>query len=159
MRNLLFLFFLGFLSSCNYFKSQEKQTNQLVNEKLLAIDWNDVDAYPLFKNCDESAIKQAQEICFQKNMLSYFSVVFEDIEFKVENDINDTLYIDFLINEQGSIKVLEIQEKDNVKKVLPQLKNELSKRLNNLTTVAPALKRSTPVSVKFRLPLVLNNTN
>lgn len=159
MRKLLFLYLLGFLSSCNYFQSQEKQTNQLVSDKLLAIDWNDVDAYPLFEDCDENAIKQVQKDCFQENMLKYFSTAFGDMEFEVENDINDTLYIDFLIDEHGFMTVLEIQEKDDVKKVLPQLKDELSKRLNDLTTVAPALKRSTPVSIKFRLPLILNTTN
>lgn len=159
MRKLLFLSFLLFLTSCDYFKSQEKQTDQLVNDKLLAIDWNDVDAYPLFENCDENSIKQAQKECFQENMLNYFSSAFSDLEYEIDNDINDTLYIDFLIDEHGFMTVLEIQEKNSINKVLPQLKEELSERLNDLTTVAPALKRGTPVSIKFRLPLVLNTDN
>ncbi|GMN11535.1 hypothetical protein MTsPCn9_25870 [Croceitalea sp. MTPC9] len=159
MRKFLFFFFLLSLVSCEYFRSQEKQTEQIVNDELLAIDWNDVDQYPLFENCDENATKEAQRNCFQVTMLSYFATAFDDLEFEVEKDINDTLHIDFLIDEHGFMTVLEIQEKDNVNKVLPQLKEEFSKRLNDLTTVAPALKRSTPVSVKFRLPIVLNTTN
>lgn len=159
MRKFFFLLILASFTSCNYFQSQGAQTEELINQELLAIDWNDVDQYPLFENCDETATKQVQKECFQVNMLNYFATSFEDIEFEVDKDLNDTLYIDFLIDEHGFITVLEIQEKDNVKKVLPQLRDELSKRLNDLTTVAPALKRSTPVSVKFRLPLVLNTTN
>ncbi len=159
MRKLLLLSFLLFLTSCNFFQSQEKQTDQLVNDKLLAIDWNDVDAYPLFENCNENSIKKAQKECFQENMLNYFSSAFADLEYEIDNDINDTFYIDFLIDEHGFMTVLEIQEKNTINKVLPQLKEELSQRLNDLTTVAPALKRGTPVSIKFRLPIVLNTTN
>ncbi|WP_394973647.1 hypothetical protein [uncultured Croceitalea sp.] len=159
MRKFWYLYLLWFLTSCNYFQSQEKQTNQLINDKLLAIDWNDVDTYPLFENCDESVTKQAQKECFQETMLNYFYSAFGDMEFEVEKDINDTLYIDFLIDEHGFMTVLEIQEKDNLKKVVPELTQELSQRLNNLTTVAPALKRGTPVSIKFRLPIVLNTTD
>ncbi|MFD2588534.1 hypothetical protein ACFSQJ_16485 [Croceitalea marina] len=159
MRKFWCLYLLAVLTSCNYFQSQEKQTDQLINDKLLAIDWNDVDAYPLFENCDESANKQVQKECFQETMLNYFSSAFDDVEFEVENDINDTLYIDFLIDEHGFMTVLEIQEKDSIKKAVPELTTELSQRLNNLTTVAPALKRGTPVSIKFRLPIVLNTTN
>jgi hypothetical protein len=146
-------------ASCNFFQSQEKQTEKLINEELLAIDWNDVDQYPLFENCDETATKNEQRICFQETMMSYFSTAFGDVEFEVDNDLNDTLYIDFLIDEHGFMTVLEIQEKDKLYGVLPNLKGEISERLNNLTTVAPALKRSTPVSVKFRLPLVLNTND
>ena len=159
MRKFLFLFFLIIFSSCQYFQSQEKQTKQLVSDKLLAIDWNDVDQYPLFENCDEMSPKDIQRNCFQENLLNYFTTVFNDLQYEVEEDINDTLYINFLIDEHGFMTVLEIQEKDNLNQVLPDLKDELSTRLNNLITVAPAIKQSNPVSVKFRLPLVLNTTN
>lgn len=156
MHKFFFLLILLCFTSCNYFKSQEKQTEKLINDELLAIDWNDVDQYPLFENCDETATKNEQRICFQETMISYFATAFADVEFEVEKDLNDTLYIDFLIDEHGFMTVLEIQEKDQLYRALPDLKSEISERLNNLTTVAPALKRSTPVSIKFRLPLVLN---
>ncbi len=156
MQKSFLLFILVLCASCNFFKSQEKQTRDNVNAELLAIDWNDVDQYPLFENCDELSPKQIQRECFQENLLNYFSEAFNDLEFEVEEDINDTLHIDFLIDEHGFMTVLEIQEKNTVNKVLPELKGLLSKRLNKLTTVAPALKRAKPVSIKFRLPLVLN---
>ena len=159
MQRFLLLFFLISFNSCQYFQSQEKQTEETVRLMLEDVNWNDVDEYPLFEDCDETAPKNIQRNCFQETMLHYFSSSFEDIALEVEEDINDTIYIDFLIDEHGFISVLNIQEKDNVNKVLPKLKEELSTRLNNLRTVAPALKRGAPVSVKFRLPIVLNSTN
>lgn len=159
MQKFFLLSILVLFASCNYFQSQEKQTRDRVNADLLAVDWNDVDQYPLFDNCDELSPKQIQRECFKENLLNYFSAAFNDLEFVVEEDINDTLYIDFLIDEDGFMTVLEIQEKNTINKVLPELKEQLSERLNNLTTVAPALKHANPVSIKFRLPLVLNTTN
>ena len=159
MRKFLFLFLPMILVSCEYFRSQETQTDQMVNDELLAIDWNDVDQYPLFENCDETAAKDEQKDCFQTQMTNYFASAFDDMEFQVDQDMNDTIRIDFLIDEHGFMTVLEIQEKNEVNQTLPNLKEELSKRLNDLSTVAPALKRSTPVSIKFTLPLVLNTTN
>ena len=131
----------------------------MVNDELMGIDWNDVDQYPLFDGCDETATKEEQSACFQNHMTNYFASAFDDMEFQVDQDINDTIRIDFLIDEHGFMTVLEIQEKNEISQTLPNLNEELSKRLNDLTTVAPAIKRSTPVSMKFTLPLVLNTTN
>jgi hypothetical protein len=66
-------------------------------------------------------------------MISYFATAFADVEFEVEKDLNDTLYIDFLIDEHGFMTVLEIQEKDQLYRALPDLKSEISERLNERT--------------------------
>ena len=103
---VLSIIFMGLLVSCELFESKEDKTQKLVNEELLAIDWNDVDQYPLFEDCDETAPK--------------------------------------------------VEEKTSVLNEISDFNSKISESLNDLTTVAPALKRGNPVSLRFRLPLVLN---
>ncbi|MFD2100682.1 hypothetical protein [Flagellimonas iocasae] len=156
MRKYMLLSFFGLLVSCELFMSQEDKTQKLVNEELLAIDWNDVDQYPHFDGCDETATKQAQRECFQSVMLDSFSNALDSLEFQVNHDLNDTVYIDFVIDEHGFISVLNVEEKTSVLNEITDFNTKVSELLNDLTTVAPAIKRGNPVSLRFRLPLVLN---
>ncbi len=153
---VLFIIFLGLLVSCELFESKEDKTQKLVNAELLAIDWNDVDQYPLFDDCDETATKQVQRQCFQNVMLDSFSNALDSLEFQVNQDLNDTVYIDFVIDEHGFISVLNVEEKTAVLNAIADFNSKISEQLNDLTTVAPAIKRGNPVSLRFRLPLVLN---
>ncbi len=159
MRKLFYVGILFVLGSCELFQSKEERTADRVQEQLLDINWNDVDAYPLFEDCDESAIKKVQRDCFITHMTDYFSTVFVDAKFEVEEDVNETLFVDFKIDEHGFISVLEIGENERINALLPNFNEEVSKRFNDLTTVAPAIKQGTPVSMKFRLPLLLNTQN
>ncbi len=153
---VLFIIFMGLLVSCELFESKEDKTQKLVNAELLAIDWNDVDQYPLFDDCDETATKQVQRQCFQNVMLDSFSNALDSLEFQVNQDLNDTVYIDFVIDEHGFISVLNVEEKTAVLNAIADFNSKISEQLNDLTTVAPAIKRGNPVSLRFRLPLVLN---
>src|SRR5690606_22490442 len=156
MRKMCLLCCFGLLVSCELFMSKEEKAQKLVNEEILSIDRNDVDQYPLFDVCDETAVKDAQRECFQNVMADYLSEVLADLEFQVEQEINDTVYIDFLIDEHGFISVLELDAKNIPIKGVEDFDKKITQRLNNLSTVAPALKRGTPVSLRFRLPLLLN---
>ncbi len=149
-------FLLLSLVSCDFFLSKEEQKDRLVNKELLTIDWNDVDQYPLFEDCDETAAKTVQKECFQQTMGVYFGEAFEGLYYEVEKEVNDTIYIDLLIDEHGFITLVNIQGEAVAEQHLPNLRKELEERLNDLTTVAPALKRGVPVSVRVRLPLILN---
>lgn len=159
MHRFWLLVLLCVLTSCELFRSTEKRTEDRVQEQLLEIDWNDVDTYPMFETCDENATKEMQRTCFTENMMAYFTEVFQDAKFVVEEDIDQTLYVDFKIDEHGFISVLEIGQNEEINALLPNFNQVISSKLNDLTTVAPALKQATPVSMKFRLPLQLNTQN
>lgn len=149
-------FLLLSLVSCDFFLSKEERKDRLVNQKLRAIDWNNVDKYPLFENCDEMATKAIQRECFLQTMATYLNQAFEGLYYEVEQEVNDTIDVDLSIDEHGFITLVNIQGGDVAEQQLPNLSNELSERLNDLTTVAPALKQGVPVSVRLRLPLILN---
>ncbi|MEO1486070.1 MAG: hypothetical protein AAFU57_09990 [Bacteroidota bacterium] len=155
-----FVLLLGIsLTSCDFFISQEKITEDLVEEELYQIDWNEVDQYPLFDACRESLPKPEQRACFESTMLEQLSKALEGMTFEVDNDLNDTVLLDFKIDEHGFIRVQSVEERSAVLQEIEDFNATITKRLNDLTTVAPALKRGVPVSIQFRLPVVLNTNN
>ncbi|WP_222983100.1 hypothetical protein [Flagellimonas meishanensis] len=155
MRKYLFLICLGMFVSCELFMSKEDKAQKIVNEELLAIDWNDVDHYPLFEECDETALKPQQKECFQNVLLGHFSKALDSLHFQVEENLNDTVFVDFEIDEHGFISIRNVEEKTAVFNQIENFKSEVTARLNDFT-VKPAVKRGIPVSIRFRLPLVLS---
>ncbi len=120
------------------------------------INWNDVDQYPLFENCDETASKSEQKQCFENTLLSHFESTLQEFEFKLDAEVNDTVNVDFLIDKNGSISVLEIKKNQAVEAQIPEFNGIIAQCLNNLPPVAPAIKRGIPVNARFRIPIVLN---
>lgn len=155
MQRWWFLTFLLFLGSCSYFMSKEEQTQKMVSDELMAIDWNDVDQFPLFEECDEMAQKTAQRNCFKREMLKRFVEAFSDTVYEVDQKIKDTLFVDFEVDEDGFVNITEIQENGAIEKVVPGFRDEIRSRFSDLTVI-PAHKRGINVKIKFRLPIVLD---
>ena len=72
---LMVLVLCGFIS-CDFFESKDKKTQKLVDQELLEIDFNDVDDYPLFDDCDETATKEQQKSCFEDRLTSHLAMDF-----------------------------------------------------------------------------------
>ncbi len=155
MRMLWILTGLCLFTSCNWLSSKEERTQKLVEQQMREIDWNEIDQYPLFSNCDETASKTAQRNCFQSSLLAHLSRRLKEFEFTLEGAVDDTLYIEFLIDGNGKITLLEMDRNSRVSDQIPEFENLLVQSLTNVPKVAPALKRGIPVSAKFRLPIVL----
>lgn len=135
--------------------SKEERTQKMVNKELMAIDWNDVDQYPLFEECDEMAQKAEQRNCFERGMLRRFSEAFSDTVYEVDDEIKDTLFVDFEVDEDGFVNITEIEENSSIEKVVPGFREEIRTRFRDLTVI-PAHKRGINVKIKFRLPIVLD---
>ncbi len=147
------------LASCAWFESREAKTQKLVDAELRGIDWNDVDQYPLFADCDETATKPAQKQCFEASLLLHFSMTLQDFEFVLNNEVADTIYMDFLVDRAGAITVLDIERHSAIADQIPEFNGVVTQSLKSLPRLAPALKRGIPVNAKFRIPLVLNTQN
>ncbi|SHJ88784.1 hypothetical protein [Pseudozobellia thermophila] len=156
MRNLITFLLLCFLTGCNWSASREKKTRELVNEEILGIDWDDVDKYPLFEVCDETVDKDEQKACFTKTLLDYLSHSLQRSELVLEEEVADTLYVDFLMDDLGAITLTEIHGAEGTRNFEAVFKNHIQSGLDSLPTIKPALKRGIPVKVKFRVPIVLS---
>ncbi len=156
MRKLGILLGLCILASCDLNSSRESRTRDLVEKELKTIDWNDVDQYPLFTECDETSEKNAQKVCFEETLLHHFSTTLKEFEFVLDNGFRDTIYVDFLVDKDGALTVLEIGENAAIREQIPEFDGVITQSLKNLPGLEPALKRGIPVSTRFRIPLLLN---
>lgn len=145
--------------SCDFFSSTEEKTEKEVRAALSEIDWNEVDTYPMFDECDEYAPKAEQRNCFTEQLLARFADTLSSLNLIVVQELNDTLLIDFIVDENGFIIINEIKENASITDAFPGLEKDIAQRLNDITTVAPATKRSIPVSIKIRLPILLNTAD
>ena len=143
------------LVSCEWFVSREAKTRELVDQEIQSINWNEVDQFPLFGVCDETASKPEQQECFQNALVMHLSMALQDFEFRANQPMSDTLYVDFLVDNQGSLSVLSVEQNPMLTAENPEFERIISGTLRSLPRLQPALKRGIPVSARFRIPLVI----
>ena len=156
MKRFLPILLILVLSSCSFFESNEKRTQVLINEELRQIDWDNVDSYPFFYTCDESATKAAQKICFEETLTSHFEKTLNEFEFTLTDKESETVAVIFVIDTLGRINVTSIEKDASVLKQMPEFDGVITQSLKNLPKLAPALKRGIPVNSKYRIPVQLN---
>ena len=156
MQKLGILYCIFLFISCNWFVSREEKTQKLVNQEMHDINWNEIDKYPLFDNCDELRSKKGQRKCFEETFILHFSVIINEFKFESNSDINDTVNVDFLIDRNGELSILNIEKNTKIKNQIPGFNAIIIQGFKELPAIAPALKRGIPVATKFRIPIVLN---
>jgi len=157
MRKLWVIIGVLIFISCDFEKSRNKQTQELVNQEMRNIDWNEVDAYPLFENCDETLTKDGQRECFTREVISHFSATLKEFEFILQEDLASKVYVDFIVDQEGKISVLKIEKDRTIDAQMPEFDGIVIQSLKGLPPIAPALKRGIPVKTKFRIPIQLNS--
>ncbi|GGW35402.1 hypothetical protein GCM10007383_20500 [Arenibacter certesii] len=157
MRKIVVLACICLFASCDWFTSKEDKTQELVHEEMQNINFNEVDRYPMFSDCDEMVSKPAQRICFETTLLMHFSRTLEDFDFVIDTEVKDTIYVDFMMDRNGSISVLGIQKNSNIDDQMPEFNGIITQSLKSMPKIEPALKRGIPVNAKFRIPIVLNS--
>jgi len=157
MRKVAVLACFCLFTSCDWFTSNEVKTQELVNEEMRNINFNEVDRYPLFEDCDEMMDKSGQLDCFQNTLLTQYSEALKDFEFQFVSDINTSIYVDFLVDYEGEISVLEVQRNEDIENQIPEFRSIITRSLKGLPPLSPALKRGVPVSSKFRIPIIVNS--
>jgi len=157
MRKLLMILVLCGFTSCSLFESKDEKTQKLVEQELLQIDWSDVDDYPLFEDCDETVSKPLQKKCFEEKLLLHLSRGLREFQLTSETEIEDVVFLDFKIEHNGSITILNIENKEIFGAQMTKFEDQIVKSLKSLPRIEPALKRGIPVSAKFRIPIFLNS--
>jgi hypothetical protein len=157
MRKVAVLACFCLFTSCDWFTSKEEKTQELVNEEMRNINFNEVDRYPLFDTCDEMLDKTGQLNCFQNTLITQYTETLEDFEFQFVSDINTIIYVDFMVDHKGEISVLEVQRNEDIENQIPEFRSIITQSLKGLPPLSPALKRGVPVSSKFRIPIIVNS--
>ncbi|KSA15158.1 MAG: hypothetical protein ABJF56_08375 [Maribacter dokdonensis] len=155
MKRVIYFLVLILISSCSFFDSKQKRTQELINEELRHIDWNSVDSYPFFYSCDEAVTKDQQKICFEETLISHFQETLNDFEFTLTDKESETVDVIFVIDTLGRIRVSNIEKNVLVLDQMPEFDGVVTQSLKNLPKLAPAIKRGIPVNTKYRIPIQL----
>jgi hypothetical protein len=146
------LFFLG---SCSFF--EDKSKSELIPKVDTIVDFNTVDAFPLFPDCKSVPSREKQQICFQIQMSQHIYASLKEYSLNVKDSIIDTVLVKLKINREGktSLSAIEISEKTS--QLLPEFDSIIEVSIRKIPLLKPAIKRDMPVTTEFILPIILKN--
>ena len=150
----LLLILLG-TSACKYFESPNVKAP--VQEVDTVVDFNTVDAFPLFPKCKDIPNREKQQICFQLEMSQHIYAALKIYELNTKSDISDTVFVKLKVNANGKTSLSALQISEETASLLPEFDSILRVSLNQLPVLEPAIKRDMPVTTEFTLPIVLKN--
>jgi len=144
-----------FIWSCSYLEKNAKR--ETIQEVDTVVDFNTVDAFPLFPSCKEIPSREKQQICFQLEMSQHIYAFLKDYQLSVKDSIKDTVLVKLKVDILGKTSLSGIQISNNTKELLPQFDSILRVCIQSLPILQPAIKRDIPVATEFTLPIVLKN--
>ncbi|ULC60092.1 hypothetical protein MBM09_03685 [Flaviramulus sp. BrNp1-15] len=156
MRHFFVGIFVLMLTSCEYFNVKKTSSEAILNEELQAFNWNDVDEYPSFSECDSLSVKEDRKGCFQSVLTLHIWEFLKNERLVVSQDINDTLLLKFQATKEGDIYMLEAEMDSITSQEIPNIKSLLKKSLDSLPEIFPAIKRGQQVTTEFNLPIIIN---
>ena len=157
MKKALALLFLILISSCQYFGGEVPSKKELLDKELNAINWNEVDEFPSFSECDKIKDERLQKQCF-------FEFLTQTIQEKLTSDTLATLYpeldtieVKVTVFPNSTMKFEPQFSKDSTAYDTIKIDSILKSRLVNFPKVNPATKRGLPVKTQFILPVIIKS--
>jgi|GEM_PF-819439 len=149
---LLFVFFSLFLASCKDYSKTIPDEQELLRKELHTINWNEVDIYPTYENCD--SIEDAQ-----KNLACFFYIFKEDLTGLLRKDSLlqtpkflslDSLPIEVTVYPNAAVELKLHQNNVEVEpEIIGTIDSLLFIKSTQLQPIKPAIKRDMPVKSKF----------
>lgn len=140
--------------SCDFFKKKEYSREYVIDT---IIDYNSVDIFPLFPNCDDSSSVSNQKICSQIKLSEHIKAALMNSKFSTSKPINDTIIVTLNIDKTGKVSLSNLESTPNIQKQIPKLDSLILSGINSLPQLKPAIKRGMPVATEFSLPIVVEN--
>ena len=150
------LIFIVLLTSCDYFQSKKVSTEQLLEEEMQAINWNDVDDYPTFSDCDGLSTNQEKKVCFETYLHDLLTSHLGNQKIVVTEDVSETVILKIHIDKTGQFSIVNITMDSLTRAQIPQLEDLLRHSFDSLPKIYPAIKRSQQVATQFSLPVIVN---
>lgn len=156
LKHIFTVFFCSLLVvSCSYLGNLSKKES--IQEVDTIVDFNTVDAFPLFPNCKDIPSREKQQVCFQLEIAQHIYASLKQYQLNTKELINDTILVKLRIDAFGKTSLSTIQISTKTRELLPEFDSILKVSLQNLPTLQPAIKRDIPVATEFTLPIVLKN--
>ena len=159
MRYVVLLVLVSTLVSCDYFQVKKVSSKEIYEEEVDAINWKEVDQFPLFDDCPADQEDREKELaCFQSVIGSHLQEQVKTLDQSVSVQVQDTVLISLRISEQGQIGLLNIVMDQTTERQIPALRRTLEEGISTLPKPQPALKRGIPVVTEFTLPLAVSTS-
>ena len=155
MRYLSFVLVFCSFYSCNYYEKKKLSSDTILLEELKTFNWKEVDRYPNFENCENSIDFQDSKNCFEQTITAHISKYFGTQNIILTQKVIDTITINLLVSKSGELHISEIKTQRLTRDKIPMLDTILSRSLNGLPKLHPAIKRSQQVQTAFQLPIIL----
>lgn len=147
MKRILVLFIMSLILSCNKEDYKKVDAKSIADNELKTIDLSQVDRYPLFESCDETATKLAQQQCFEKNLHGWLKPYLDTLSVKQLKA--DTITLFLTVSEKGQLTqdsmVSSTAAGDKIKEIF-----------KSSPILYPPLKQGVPVKVSFQMPLIIH---
>lgn len=154
MKHLYLLLVVCLMSSCTFFQMERRTSDVILEEELQAIEWDEVDVYPMFSNC-KTFSKSEQLVCFVSSLHDKITHGLQ--RFVIENPMDSIKPLNIQITIDKDKELSFTIASDTTLFISSEnlllLSSYLRSGLDSLTVVEPALKRGIPVTTEFILPI------
>ena len=135
-------------------ESTETDQDEIIIEEIeVEEEFEDIDVpfaviedVPIFPGC-ESVAKSQRRACFQEQMNKHIRRNFRYPEIAQEMGIQGRVYVNFIIDKDGSISNIRMRGPDK------NLENEAQRIISRLPQMTPGKQRGRPVRVPFSIPI------
>jgi hypothetical protein len=155
MKQFTVLFLLLSLVSCRYFEKKVPDENELLQQELQKINWNEVDEFPSVLQCDSIEDQAIKKQCF-------FDYLTQTIQARIGIDTLrivypelDTLEIKVTIHPDARLQFESQFSNDSVSYNKSKIDSILKTRLTDFPQIEPAIKRGIKVKTQFVLPVII----
>lgn len=154
MNKVIALLLLLSLQSCQFFDKKVPNEKDLLEQELKKINWDQVDEFPSFSECDSLMDKESQQSCFYETLsIQLHSKLKDDSIAKLFPQL-DTIQVKVIISSNSDLNFEPIIS-DTIQYNKPQLDSIFQLRLTDFPKINPAIKRGVPVKTEFQMPVVL----
>lgn len=156
MKKITLLLLLMLFASCRYFDKQVPNEDELLQQRLKEIDWNNVSSYPSLPECDAVTDKELKKECF-------FSAMARLIQEKLDADTIailypeiDTIQVKVTVFPDATVQFEPQISRDSVAYNAVKVDSIIKARLTGFPNIQPAQKEGVPVKSQFVVPVIVD---
>ncbi|UYW01313.1 hypothetical protein K5I29_12840 [Flavobacterium agricola] len=154
MKYLIYAFCLGVTTtSCNEFLKKSPDANDLYNEEISKINWNEVDEPAGLVLCDSLFTEDAKTNCLQETLQSQLQTNLNSQTIKtIDLNVNE-IWLALTINPDSSYSVITDVTTISNAETRQNITTAVNQLITELPAAYPAIKRGIPVRTQINIPI------
>lgn len=142
--------------SCQYFEKQVPDEQELLEQELKKINWEEVDDFPSVLQCDTIKDVEIKKQCFFDYITQTIQERINIDTLRVEYPEIDTINVKITVNPDSSLQFETQFQNDSIPLAdKTKIDSILTSRLSDFPKVEPAIKRGVKVKTQFVLPVII----